>query len=112
MEECIDDCVDDRWLNRSQERKARHPPPGAATRHPKRVSHLCTFAQERRSDLHLFTASSALWPTGQRINRSTRVFPMPPCHHAHVPPLAFHASPPLHGLFCPPANWPTDQRVN
>ena len=39
-----------------------HPRPGAATCHPKLVSHICTFAQELRSDLHLCTSYPAPVP--------------------------------------------------
>ena len=41
------------------------PSPGPLT------IHLCTFAQELRSDLHLCTVSLSSLPTGQLINRST-----------------------------------------
>jgi len=47
----------------------------------------CQHVPSRLRRAHLCTASSALWPTGQLINRSTRVFPVPPCHLASVPPL-------------------------
>jgi hypothetical protein len=39
-----------------------HPRPGAATCHPKLVSHICTFVQELRSDLHLCTSYPAPVP--------------------------------------------------
>ena len=68
-------------------RDAVAPLPLSATRHlgppPATRSvgiHLCTFAQEHRSDLHLCTAS--LWSTGPLINRSTSVCPLSPCPRA------------------------------
>ena len=47
------------------ENDPRHPPPEAATRNV--VSHLCTFVQELRSDLHLCTASIS----GPRVLQSS-----------------------------------------
>ena len=87
------------------------------------VSHICTFAQEHRSDLHLCTVSfsgpralspralvvcpilDALVPSGPRDLRSSCprcISPLSPCHRAHMPPRGFaaltfaplHAAPP------------------
>jgi hypothetical protein len=77
------------------------PSPGPSSSPP---IHLCTFAQELRSDLHLCTKCS----------------PLSPCHLAHVPPrgsAAFWPPLPACQLANPPAsrdlaNRPTVQPVN
>jgi len=58
----------------------RYPRPGAATRHPKRclspiLSNL-TFAL-----LHFL-----FWSTEPLSLQASSVSPVPPCHHAHLPP--------------------------
>ena len=60
------------------ENVSRHPPPAAATCHPKRcIVHLCTFAQELRSDLHLCTVS--LWSTEPLGLRASSLYRCIPC---------------------------------
>ena len=64
--------------------------------------HLCTFAQELRSDLHLCTVSLSSWPTGQLINRSTRLA-LAACHHPTPTPIPT-PTPKTHEL--PPSSLP------
>ena len=116
------------------------PCPRAPSRRLRRA-HLCTGAPLRFAPLHFGPAPAPVsepedpYPIPEQPRPETRRcipppanYPVPglpvsPCHHASMPPLAFHASSPLHRstapictislcIFASLANRPTDQPVN